>query len=85
MARERRRHHRRHDQDSPEDDLHAQILEVLLDLVRSDTYPSTTHLDIIESLLRDDESDQYAEILLEKVRGDAYPSFDHLQRLMKFA
>jgi hypothetical protein len=85
MARERRRHRERQERDTNEDDLHAQILELLMDLVRNDRYPSTTHLDMIESILRDDETDEYAEALLEKVRDDTYPSFDHLQRLMKLA
>ncbi len=81
MARERRRHGQQRDRG--EDDLHAQVLERMMDLVRNDTYPSTTHLDMIESILRDDETDEYAEVLMEKIRSESYPSFDHLQRLMK--
>jgi uncharacterized protein (DUF2342 family) len=81
MARERRRHR----DDDRENDLHSQIFEVLLDKVREDPYPSTTHLDMLESLLRDDEVEPYAEALMDKVRGDSFPSIDHLNRLMKLA
>ena len=84
MARERRRHDRHGDgQGRQGGDLHSQILELLLDRVRDDPYPSTTHLDLIESILQDDDVESYAEVLLEKVRLDDYPSFDHLNRLLK--
>ena len=66
-------------------DLHAQILELLLDKVRTDPYPSTTHLDMIEGLLRGDEGTAYAEALMAKVRDDQFPSIDHLRRLLNFA
>ena len=82
MARERRRHDRSHGRRDG-DDLHGQILEMLLDKVRDDPYPSTTHLDMIESLLQDDDVDDYAEVLLDKVRLDDYPSIDQLRRLLK--
>lgn len=80
MARERRR---QREQDGG--DLHSQIFELLLDKVRTDPYPSTTQLDMIESILRDDETEEYAEALMDKVRTDTYPSIDHLNRLLKLA
>jgi hypothetical protein len=83
MARERRRHDDRRGQGG--DDLHGQIFEMLLDKVRDDPYPSTTHLDMIEKILQDDDTEAYAEALLDKVRLDDYPSIDHLNRLMKLA
>jgi hypothetical protein len=57
------------------------VLEVLLDKVRADPYPSSTHLDMVESMLAQDDVQQYAEALLDKVRGDSFPSLDHLRRL----
>ena len=83
MARERRR-----DRDRDDDrgqDLHAQILEILLEKVRNDPYPSTTHLDLIEQILRDDETDEYTRILMKRVSGETYPSLDVLRRLQNFA
>jgi hypothetical protein len=84
MARERRRHVRS-DEHGGGDDLHSQIVELLLDKVRDDPYPSTTHLDMLESIVQDDEVETYADVLMEKVRLDDYPSVDHLNRLMKLA
>ena len=63
------------------DDLHTQVLETLMDKVRTDPFPSTTHLDMVEQMLRDEDKDDYAQALLEKVQGDAFPSLDHLRRL----
>jgi hypothetical protein len=86
MARERRRHRDRDGRaDDRGQDLHAQILELLLEKVRDDPYPSTTHLDLIEQMLRDDETEQYASILIEKVSDETYPSLDHLRRLKNYA
>jgi hypothetical protein len=83
MARERRRHRDRGDERGQ--DLHGQILEMLLDKVREDLYPSTTHLDLIEQMLREDEVEEYASILLDKVSGENYPSLDYLRRLQNYA
>jgi hypothetical protein len=66
-------------------DVHAQILQVLLDKVRDDPFPSVTQLDMIEGMLRGDEVEEYTDILLSKVRDDAFPSIDHLRRLQNFA
>jgi hypothetical protein len=68
-----------------ETDLHAQILELLLDKVRTDPYPSTTMLDMVEGMLRDEDVDDYASVLMDKVSRDAFPSIDHLRRLLAFA
>ena len=67
-------------------DLHTEIFELLLDKVREDTYPSTTHLDMLQSLLRDqDEVEAYTSVLMERVAEDSYPSVDHLRRLKLYA
>jgi hypothetical protein len=75
MARERRGN-----------DLHHQIFELLLDKVRNDPYPSPTHLDMLEGMLRDeDEVEEYAGALMEKAGQDTFPSLDHLRRLQNYA
>ncbi|HEX4688775.1 MAG TPA: hypothetical protein VH228_18505 [Nocardioides sp.] len=72
--------------DRDDHDLHSQIFELILSKVRDDAYPSTTHLDMIEEMLRDeDEVEEYSSALIDKVRLDTYPSIDHLRRLMNFA
>jgi hypothetical protein len=84
MARDRRRSQDR-DQNQG-GDLHARIFELLLDKVRQDTYPSTTHLDMLQSMLRDeDDVEAFVGTLMEKVEQESYPSMDHLRRLKVYA
>jgi hypothetical protein len=66
-------------------DLHSEILELLLDKVRNDPFPSPTMLDMIELTLTPDDVEDYTGILMDKVRSDAFPSMDHLARLRAFA
>jgi hypothetical protein len=71
--------------DDRQHDLHAQILEVLLDKVRADPFPSPTMLNMVEELLRDDDVQAYTSVLMEKVSRESFPSLDHLRRLQSFA
>ncbi|MFF0344714.1 hypothetical protein [Kribbella sp. NPDC004875] len=57
------------------------LLETLLDKVAQDRFPSTSMLDLIETLLRPDEVQTYVAVLLDKVRAETYPSFPVLRRL----
>ncbi|WP_026535035.1 hypothetical protein [Arthrobacter sp. H14] len=66
------------------DDVRSSLLQVLLDKVNSEPYPSATMLNIIESLLKPDEVPDYVEHLVDKVRADTYPSIDMLKRIQQF-
>jgi hypothetical protein len=67
-------------------DLHDEIFELLLDKVREDTFPSTSHLDMLQSMLRDqDDVNAFCAALMEKVSQETYPSIDHLRRLKNYA
>jgi hypothetical protein len=57
------------------------LLDALLDKVWDDRYPSNTMLDLIESLLRDDEVVIYTRVLLRKVRHERFPSIPMLRRI----
>ncbi len=59
-----------------------QLLELLLEKVDEDTYPSSTMLDLIELLVTPDEIGEYADVLLAKVEGDTYPSNSLIRRLV---
>jgi hypothetical protein len=61
------------------------LLELLLEKVRRDPYPSTTMLDMIEDMLDQDHVGRYADALIEKVREENFPSIDHLRRLRALA
>ncbi|HEY3561155.1 MAG TPA: hypothetical protein VGL05_27010 [Kribbella sp.] len=59
------------------------LLEALLDKVAQDRFPSTSMLDLIETMLRPDEVDIYVRILVDKVRHERFPSFPVLRRLVE--
>jgi hypothetical protein len=61
-------------------------LDLLMDKVRSDRYPSGEMMDRIERTLRDRErAQEYIEILMEKVGDDQYPSGQMLNRIERVA
>ncbi len=59
-----------------------QLLDLLLETVEEDTYPSTTMLDLIEQLVTPDEIDEYSDILMAKLEGETYPSNSIIRRLI---
>ncbi len=63
--------------------LRDRYLEMLMERVREDTYPSVMQMDLVESLLPPREMDTYLDILLEKVEGERYPSVSMLARIQR--
>jgi hypothetical protein len=61
------------------------VLDLLLDKVENDRYPSSTMLDDIERILTPWRRDDYAEVLLAKVRKDRFPSHDMIERLLRLS
>jgi hypothetical protein len=57
------------------------LLDVLLQKVQEDRYPSVTMLNMAETLLRPEEVPQYVELLIQRVREDTYPSIPILKRI----
>ena len=68
--------------ENPQERQRQSVLELLLDKVRADHYPSATHLDLIEQLLTPEDIDTYREVLFEKVANETYPSTSILNRLV---
>jgi hypothetical protein len=66
-------------------ELHAQIFEVLLEKVREDPFPSVTMLNMLESMLQEDDVEAYTAVLMDKIREVDFPSIDQLRRLQNFA
>ena len=62
-------------------DPRQELMQVLLDKVAADMYPSVTMLDMIEDMLTPDDVEAYAEVLLEKIRDDNYPSINLMSRV----
>jgi hypothetical protein len=61
------------------------VLDLLLDKVDNDRYPSPTMLDDIERILTPWRREDYAEVLMAKVRTDRFPSHDMVERLLRLA
>ena len=62
-----------------------QVLDLLLEKIAQDRYPSTQMMDDVERLLTPWRIHDYAEVLMEKVRGDRYPSRAMVQRLLRLS
>jgi len=62
-----------------------QVLDLLLDKIRQDRYPSSTMMDDVEHLLTPWRRQDYAEVLLEKVQESRYPSRAMIQRLLRLS
>ena len=61
----------------------ASFLQILMETVRRDRYPSATHMAMIEQALPPQLIPDYIEILLEKVADDRNPSISMLRRIGK--
>lgn len=66
-------------------DPRALLVDLLLEKVAADVYPSNTMMDYLEELLLPDEIPAYAAVLLQKLRDDQYPSVSMLRRLVGLA
>ena len=66
-------------------DVRDAVLDLLLDKVDNDRYPSPTMLDDIERILTPGRREDYAEVLMAKVRTDRFPSHDMVERLLRLA
>ena len=62
-----------------------EVLDVLLEKIRNDRYPSTTMMDDVEQILTPWRREDYADVLLEKVRENRYPSRSMIQRLLRLS
>ena len=67
------------------DEAQGWLVQMLLDKVREDQYPSTTQLDLIEQSIPTAMIPDYLGVLMEKVAGDRYPSLSLLGRIQRVA
>ncbi len=61
------------------------VLDLLLEKIEQDNYPSTQMLDDVEGLLTPWRIQDYADVLMEKVRRDRFPSRSIVQRLIRLS
>ncbi len=68
-----------------ENDLHRAVLQVLLEKIENDPYPSVTMMNMAEQILEAEDLAPYTEILMDKIRADRFPSLDLLRRITSLA
>jgi hypothetical protein len=66
-------------------DVRGEVVDLLLQNIASDRYPSVTMMDLVEELLTPDDVPAYAAVLLDKVQTETYPSLAILRRLIALA
>jgi len=67
------------------DEANGWLVEMLLDKIREDPYPSATQLSIIEEVIPSQLVPDYLDVLIDKVGKDKFPSIPMLQRISRVA
>ncbi len=67
------------------DEAQAWFVQLLMDNVRRDPYPSATQMTLIEQSLPREMVPEYLGILMEKVANDNVPSLMMLRRIQNVA
>jgi hypothetical protein len=69
-----------------EQTIRERYVQLLLDRVRVDPFPSVEHMNIIEATVRNpDQLVEYLEALMEKVEATRFPSLQMLRRIQRIA
>ena len=59
--------------------------EVLLDLIRRDAYPSSTHMDMFEAVAPPRQLGAYVAHLMERIEAEPHPSISMMRRVESIA
>jgi hypothetical protein len=65
--------------------LQEHFAEMLLDKIRGDTYPSTTHMNMLESVATDRVLIEYVLHLVERIGEEPHPSIPMMNRVQRLA
>jgi hypothetical protein len=66
--------------------IQQRYVQLLLDRVRADAYPSIEHMNLLEATVRrPDQLVEYLEVLMEKVESTRFPSLSLLRRIQRIA
>jgi hypothetical protein len=67
------------------DEAQGWMVQMLLEKIRNDRYPSVTQMAIVEDSLPREMIPDYLEVLIEKAQQDTVPSIPLLQRISRIA
>jgi hypothetical protein len=59
------------------------LARLLMSKIRTDPYPSTTQMDLLEQMIPRALASEYFDVLLEKVAADQWPSNSLLARMSR--
>ena len=65
--------------------IQERLAEVLLDKIRGDQYPSTTHMSMLEATASDRVLAEYLLHLMERIEQEPHPSTSMMQRVQRLA
>jgi hypothetical protein len=67
------------------DEARGWLVQMLLDKIRADPYPSATQMALVESVIPKAMVADYLEVLIEKAAQDEWPSLPMLKRIAAVA
>ena len=67
------------------DEAQGWLVQVLLDKIRTDPYPSATQMALIEEVIPRKMVPDYLEVLIDKIGDDKWPSIPMLKRIARVA
>jgi hypothetical protein len=59
------------------------LARLLMDKIRTDKYPSSTQMNLLEQMIPRGLASEYFDVLLEKVAADQWPSVSLLARMSR--
>jgi hypothetical protein len=69
-----------------EQNLRERFVQILLDRIRAEPYPSLAQMDLLESTVTSpDQLAEYLEALMEKVESTQFPSLTMMRRIQRIA
>lgn len=69
-----------------EQNLRERYVQILLDRIRAEPYPSVAQMDLLEATVTSpDQLAEYLEALMEKVVSTRFPSLTMMRRLQRIA
>jgi hypothetical protein len=73
----------RREEDAVANPLQAHYVEWLWERIRSDQYPSATHMNLLESVASPEVLVAYILFLMEKIENEPYPNVDLMKRVQR--
>jgi hypothetical protein len=75
-----------HEAPVADQNLRERYVQILLDRIRADPYPSYTYMDLLEATVTSpDQLVEYLDALMDKVESTRFPSLTMMRRIQRIA